>query len=69
MNFTDPRNSTDLLSAAGDFTAIDQYENVEQLKTYGILRIKVQDHEHKPLNLAGNMKVYLDADQVISNSN
>ena len=65
MSLTDPRNASDLFSAPGDFTTVDQSGSVQPLKTYGILRIKVQDHEDRPLDLAGNMKVYLDANQVI----
>ena len=62
---TDPRNVSDLLSAPGDFITVDQSGDVQLLKTYGMLRIKVQDEDNEQLGLAGNMKVYLDADKVI----
>ena len=65
ISFTDPRNSSDLLSAPGDFTTVDQSGCVEALKTYGILRIKVQDQENKQLDLAGNLKIYVDANKVV----
>lgn len=64
MSLTDPRNSSDLFSAPGDFTTVDQSGSVQPLKTYGILRIKVQDENNEKLDLAGNMKIYLDADKV-----
>ena len=66
MSFTDPRNVSDLLSAPGDFTTVDQSGDVQPLKTYGMLRIKVQDEDNEQLDLAGNMKIYLDADKVIT---
>ena len=64
MSFTDPRNASDLFSAPGDFTTVDQSGSIQPLKTYGILGIKVQDQDDKPLDLAGNMKIYLDTDKV-----
>ena len=63
---TDPRNVTDLFSAPGDFTTVDQSGNVQPLKTYGILRIKVQDQSNEQLDLASNVKLRLDADKVIN---
>ena len=63
---TDPRNSSDLLSAPGDFTTVDQSGSVQPLKTYGILRLKVQDQDNKQLDLAGNLKIYVDANKVIT---
>ena len=60
----DPRNATDLLSAPGDFTTVDQFGNVQPLKTYGMLRIKVEDENKQQLSLADNVKLYLDADMV-----
>ena len=66
MSLTDPRNASDLLSAPGDFTTVDQSGDVQPLKTYGILRIKVQDEDNEQLDLAGDMKIYLDADKVIT---
>ena len=61
---TDPRNSSDLLSAPGDFTTVDQSGSVQPLKTYGILQVKVQDENNEKLDLAGSLKIYLDADKV-----
>ena len=66
VSLTDPRNASDLFSAPGDFTTVDQSGSVQPLKTYGILRIKVQDQDNKQLDLAGNMKIYLDANKVIT---
>ncbi|KAL9953643.1 hypothetical protein ACROYT_G041093 [Oculina patagonica] len=64
VSLTDPRNSSDLLSAPGDFTTVDQSGGVQPLKTYGILRIKVQDQDNEQLDLTENMKIYLDADKI-----
>ena len=66
MSLTDPRNTSDLFSAPGDFTTVDQSGDVQPLKTYGILRIKVQGEDNETLDVAGNMKIYLDADKVIT---
>ncbi len=64
VSLTDPRNASDLFSAPGDFTTVDQSGGVQLLKTYGILRIKVQDQDNEQLDLADNMKIYLYADKV-----
>ncbi|KAJ7374297.1 hypothetical protein OS493_007382 [Desmophyllum pertusum] len=69
VSLTDPRNASDLFSAPGDFTTVDQSGSVQPLKTYGILRIKVQDQDNKQLDLAGNMKIYLDANKITLPSN
>ena len=66
MSLTDPRNTSDLFSAPGDFTTVDRSGDVQPLKTYGIVRIKVQGEDNEQLDLAGNMKIYLDADKVIT---
>lgn len=65
LSLTDPRNASDLISAPGDFTTVDQSGSVQPLKTYGILRIKIQDQNNEPLDLAGNIKLRLDADKVV----
>ncbi len=64
MSWKDARNVSDLLTTPGDFTTVDQSGDVQPLKTYGILRIKVQDQDNEQLDLAGNMKIYLDPDKV-----
>ncbi|KAL9953639.1 hypothetical protein ACROYT_G041089 [Oculina patagonica] len=69
VSLTDPRNASDLFSAPGDFTTVDQSGGVQPLKTYGILRIKVQDQDNEQLDLAGDMKIYLDADKIMLPSN
>jgi len=52
----------------GDFTTVDQSGSVQPLKTYGILKVKVEDENNEKLDLAGNMKIYLDADKVLCDS-
>ena len=64
MSLRDRRNSSDVFSMPGDFTTVDQSGSVQPLKTYGILQVKVQDENNQKLDLAGNMKIYLDADKV-----
>ena len=65
MSLTDPRNVSELLSIPGDFTIVDQSGDVQPLRAYGILRIKVQDQDNEQLDSAGNMKIYLDADKEV----
>ena len=64
MSLRDRRNSSDLFSMPGDFTTVDQSGSVQPLKTYGILQVQVQDENNEKLDLAGNLKIYLDADKV-----
>ena len=64
VSLRDRRNSSDVFSMPGDFTTVDQSGRVQPLKTYGILQVKVQDENNQKLDLAGNMKIYLDADKV-----
>ena len=64
VSLRDRRNSSDVFSMPGDFTTVDQSGSVQPLKTYGILQVKVQDENNQKLDLAGNMKIYLDADKV-----
>ena len=64
VSLRDRRNSSDVFSMAGDFTTVDQSGSVQPLKTYGILQVKVQDENNEKLDLAGNMKISLDADKV-----
>ena len=66
VSLRDRRNSSDVFSMPGDFTTVDQSGSVQPLKTYGILRIKVQDQENNQLDLAGNLKLYVDANKVIT---
>lgn len=64
VSLRDRRNSSDVFSMAGDFTTVDQSGSVQPLKTYGILQVRVQDENNEKLDLAGNMKISLDADKV-----
>ena len=64
MSLRDRRNSSDVFSMPGDFTTVDQSGSVQPLKTYGILQVKVQDENNEKLDLAENMRIYLDADKV-----
>lgn len=36
----------------GDFTTVDQSGSVQPLKTYGILKVKVEDEDNGKLDLA-----------------
>ncbi|XP_078344733.1 cartilage intermediate layer protein 1-like [Oculina patagonica] len=67
VSWKDARNVSDLLTTPGDFTTVDQSGDVQPLKTYGILRIKVQDEDNEQLDLAGNMKIHLDPDKTFVN--
>ncbi|KAL9958321.1 hypothetical protein ACROYT_G035323 [Oculina patagonica] len=69
VSWKDARNVSDLLTTPGDFTTVDQSGDVQPLKTYGILRIKVQDQDNEQLDLAGNMKIYLEPDKIALPSN
>ena len=64
VSLRDRRNSSDLFSMPGDFTTVDESGSVQPLKTYGKLQVKVQDENNEKLELAGNMKIYLDSDKV-----
>ena len=64
MSFTDPRNESDMLSAPGDFSTVDDTGNVQSLKSYGMIRMSFEDDKERKLALTKNAKIYIDADKL-----
>ena len=60
----DPRNGSDMASAPGDFSAVDENGEEIMLGTAGILRQTYSDANGKRLSLSKNITVQLDSDQL-----
>lgn len=64
VSVTDPRNQSDILSAPGDFTTMNEDGEVEILETYGMMKINLEDENGKPLVISKPMKVHLDPEKL-----
>ncbi len=61
---TDPRNLSDILSAPGDFTTVNEDGEQELLQTYGMMKLNLKDENGKPLTMSKPMKVFLDPEKL-----
>lgn len=64
VSVTDPRNQSDILSAPGDFSTINEDGEEELLETYGMIKMNLEDGNGKPLAMYKPMKVYLDPEKL-----
>ena len=64
VGFIDPRNASDILSAPGDFSALDENGEEQILRSYGMIKLNFQDNQGKRLDRAKPIKVYLDPEQI-----
>ena len=64
VSVTDPRNLSDILSAPGDFTTMNEDGEVEILETYGMMKLHLEDDNGKPLVMSKPMTVYLDPEKL-----
>ncbi|XP_020610212.1 cartilage intermediate layer protein 1-like [Orbicella faveolata] len=64
VSVTDPRNQSDILTAPGDFTTMNEDGEVEMLETYGMIKLNLEDDNGKPLAMSKPMKVYLDPEKL-----
>lgn len=66
VSVTDPRNQSDIESAPGDFSSMNEDGEEELLQTFGMIRLHLEDDSGKPLTMSKPMKVYLDSDKLNS---
>ena len=64
VSVTDPRNQSDILSAPGDFSTMNEDGEEEILETYGMMKLNLEDDSGKPLVMSKPMKVYLDPEKL-----
>ena len=64
VSVIDPRNLSDVLSAVGDFTTVDEDGEEELLQTYGMIKLSLEDENGKKLALSKPMKVHLDPEKL-----
>ena len=64
VSVTDPRNQSDILSAPGDFSSMNEDGEEEILETYGMIKLSLEDDNGKPLVMSKPMKVYLDPEKL-----
>lgn len=64
VSVTDPRNQSDILSAPGDFSTMNEDGEEEILETYGMMKLNLEDDNGKALVMSKPMKVYLDPEKL-----
>ena len=60
----DSRNLSDILSAPGDFSTINEEGEDEILETFGMIKLKFEDDNGKKLVMSKPMKVYIDPEKL-----
>lgn len=66
VSVTDPRNQSDIESAPGDFSSMNEDGEEELLQTFGMIKLDLEDDSGKPLTMSKPMKVYLDSEKLNS---
>ena len=64
VGFTDPRNVSDILTAPGDFSALDEDGEEQLLISYGMLNLKFEDSDGKRLDAVKPITVVLDPEEI-----
>ena len=64
VSVTDPRNLSDILTAPGDFTTVNEDGREELLETFGMVKLNLEDASGKPLVMSKPMEVYLDPEKL-----
>ena len=64
VSVTDPRNQSDISSAPGDFSTMNEDGEEEILETYGMMKLNLEDDNGKALVMSKPMKVYLDPEKL-----
>ncbi|KAJ8306696.1 hypothetical protein KUTeg_015737 [Tegillarca granosa] len=60
LNFFDPRNSSSIENAPGEFVSINLEGQTQNLQTFGVLSLALQDSSGSNLQLAGETEIKLD---------
>ena len=64
LNLIDPRNASDILSAPGDFSAVDEDGEEQILSSVGMMKVNFEDTSGNKLTPSKPMKVFLDPQQL-----
>ncbi|PFX20832.1 Cartilage intermediate layer protein 1 [Stylophora pistillata] len=64
VSVTDPRNQSDIESAPGDFSSMNEDGEEELLQTFGMIKVNLEDDNGKQLTMSKPMKVYLDPEKL-----
>ena len=64
LNLVDPRNASDILSAPGDFSAVDEDGEEQILSSFGMMKVNFEDTIGNKLTPSKPMKVFLDPQQL-----
>lgn len=60
LNFFDPRNESSIENAPGEFVSIDQEGQTQNLQTFGVFSLSLQDQSGSNLMIAGETEIRLD---------
>ncbi|KAJ8306739.1 hypothetical protein KUTeg_015780 [Tegillarca granosa] len=60
VNFFDPRNSSNIQNAPGEFISIDQEGQTQNLQTFGVFSLSLQEQSGSSLQIFGETEIELD---------
>ena len=63
LDVMDPRNMSDILTAPGDFTTVDEDGEEQMLVSYGMLNLDFEDDSGNKLSTSKPIKLYLDPEK------
>ena len=64
LSLMDPRNISDVVTAPGDFSTIDEDGEEQLLVTYGMINLNFEDDTGKKLSTSKSMKMSLDPEKL-----
>ena len=64
IQFNDPRNRRDILESPGDFTTMDEDGEEQLLRTYGVLKVKIQDENGQNLGLIKSLQLNINIEKL-----
>ena len=64
LSLLDPRNMSDIVTAPGDFSSINEDGEEQMLVTYGMITLNFEDERGKKLSTSKSIKMFLDPEKL-----
>ena len=64
LSLLDPRNMSDIVTAPGDFSTINEDGEEQMLVTYGMITLNFEDERGKKLSTSKSIKMFLDPEKL-----
>ena len=64
LSLLDPRNMSDIVTAPGDFSTINEDGEEQMLVTYGMITLNFEDDSGKKLSTSKSIKMFLDPEKL-----